>query len=96
MGVQIYIPDTVVQAIRSPEEHLKRILTIELAVALYARGLISFGKARQLAKMGKYEFGRLIGERGIIRHYGQEELEDDLKYALSPMPHAPKVSVIVP
>ena len=30
MGLQIYIPETVVQAIRSPEEHLKRTLTIEL------------------------------------------------------------------
>jgi len=83
MGVQIYIPDKIVQAIKSPEEHLKRTLTIELSAALYARGLISFGKARQLAKMEKYEFGRLLGERGILRHYGQEELEDDLKYARS-------------
>ena len=83
MGIQIYIPDKVVQAIRSPEEQLKRTLTIELAAALYARGLVSFGKARQLAKMGKYEFGRLLGERGIIRHYGQEELKDDLEYARS-------------
>ncbi len=81
--MQIYIPDTVVQAIRSPEEHLKRTLAIELSAALYARGFVSFGKARQLAKMGKYEFGRLLGERGILRHYGQEELEDDLKYARS-------------
>jgi predicted HTH domain antitoxin len=31
--------------------------------------------------MGKHEFGRLLGERGIVRHYGREELEDDLKYA---------------
>ena len=83
MGLQIYIPNTVVQAIRFPEGHLKRTLIIELSAALYARGLVSFGKARQLAKMGKYEFGRLLAERGIIRHYGQEELKDDLKYARS-------------
>lgn len=35
----------------------------------------------ELADMGKYEFGRLLGERGIPRHYGREELEDDLAYA---------------
>ncbi len=81
MGLQIYIPDKVVQAIKFPEEQIKRTLTIELSVTLYARGLVSFGKARQLAKMGKYEFGRLLGERGVARHYGQEELKDDLKYA---------------
>jgi 4-carboxymuconolactone decarboxylase len=26
---------------------------------------------------------QLLGERGILRHYGREELEDDLKYARS-------------
>lgn len=81
MGVQLQIPDTVVKAIRLPEERIVRELLVELAVALYAQGLLSFGKARELAGMGKYEFGRLLGERGIPRHYGREELEDDLAYA---------------
>ena len=81
MGVQLQIPDTVVQAIRLPEERMARELLIELAVALYAQRLLSFGKARELASMGKSEFGRLLGERGIPRHYGLEELEDDLAYA---------------
>ena len=81
MGVQLKIPDTIVQAIRLPEERIARDLLVELAVALYAQGLLSFGKARELADIGKYEFGRLLGERGIPRHYGREELEDDLAYA---------------
>lgn len=81
MSVQLQIPDTVVQAIRLPEERIVRELLVELAVALYAQGLLSFGKARELAGMGKYEFGRLLGERGIPRHYAREELEDDLTYA---------------
>jgi len=81
MSVQLQIPDTVVQAIRLPEERLVRELLVELAIALYAQGLLSFGKARELAGMGKYEFGRLLGERNVARHYGREELEDDLAYA---------------
>jgi len=81
MTVQLQIPDTVVQAIRLPEERIVQELLVELAVALYAQGLLSFGKARELASMGKYEFGRLLGERRIPRHYGREELEDDLTYA---------------
>jgi predicted HTH domain antitoxin len=64
-----------------PEEHIAQELLKELAVALYAQGFLSFGKARELAGMEKYEFGRLVGERGVLRHYGREELEDDLKYA---------------
>ncbi len=38
------------------------------------------GKARELAQMDKYEFGQLLTQRGILRHYGTEELEDDLAY----------------
>ncbi len=81
MGVQLHIPDTVAQAIRLPEERIAQELLLELALTLYARGFLSFGKARELAGMGKYEFGQLLGERGIPRHYGWEELKDDLAYA---------------
>ena len=79
--MRIENPDSVVQAIRLPEERLTQELRVELAMALYAQGLLSFGKARELAEMGKYEFGRLLGERQISRHYGREELEDDIAYA---------------
>ena len=51
------------------------------AIALYAQELLSFGKARELAQMNKYEFGQLLGQRSVLRHYGLEELEDDLDYA---------------
>ena len=83
MGLQLHIPDSVVHAIRLPEERKPRELLIELAIALYSQEFLSFGKARELADMGKYEFGQLLGKRGILRHYGQEEFEDDLKYAHS-------------
>ena len=83
MGVELHIPDSVAQALRLPEDRMAQELLEELAVALYAHGFLSFGKARELASMGTYEFGRLLGERGIVRHYGREELEDDLAYARS-------------
>jgi predicted HTH domain antitoxin len=81
MDVELHIPDSVVQAMRLPEERISRELLVELAVALYRQGILSFGKARELADMGKFEFGQLLGKRSVLRHYGQEELEDDLKYA---------------
>lgn len=81
MSVQLQIPDRVVQAIRLPEERIAQELRLELAIALYAQGLLSFGKARELAEKGKYEFGQLLGQRGVARHYSREDLEDDLAYA---------------
>jgi len=81
MTVQLRIPDSVTQAIRLPEDRISDELKIELAIALYRQSMLSFGKARELAGMGKYEFGKLLAERGVVRHYTQEELEDDLAYA---------------
>lgn len=81
MGLQLHIPDSVTQAIRLPEKRMKEDLLIELAFALFAGEILSFGRARELAGMSKYEFGQLLGKRGVPRHYGQEELEDDLTYA---------------
>jgi len=83
MGTKLDIPDSILQAIRLPEKRIEKELLIELAISLYEQGILSFGKARELAQLSKYEFGKLLGERKIIRHYDREELEEDLKYARS-------------
>ena len=60
MGIQISISDSVLQAIRLPEQRIEQELRQELAIALYSQDLLSFGKARELAVMDKYEFGQLL------------------------------------
>ncbi len=75
------MPNSVTQAIRLPEKRIKEELLAELALALYAQETLSFGKARELAGMSKYAFGQLLGKRGVPRHYGRKELEDDITYA---------------
>jgi predicted HTH domain antitoxin len=81
MSIQLEIPDAVAQAMRMPRSEQEQQLLIELAVALYARDILSFGKARELTGLSKYEFGLLLSRRSIPRHYGPEELQDDLTYA---------------
>jgi predicted HTH domain antitoxin len=81
MSIQIEIPDQVAQAIRLPLEEQKEQLLIELGVALYGRGILSFGKVRELAGLDKYEFGVLLGKRGIPRHYDATDLRDDMMHA---------------
>ena len=83
MDVELIIPDSVAQAIRLPEERISQELLVELAIALYRGGILSFGKARELAGMEKYEFSQLLGKREVLRHYGREEFKDDLFYARS-------------
>ena len=77
----IEIDDDVYEALQLPEGERSSAMKRELAVSLYARDVLSFGKARALAEMSKGEFQRLLGERKIPRHYGDRELEEDLEYA---------------
>jgi predicted HTH domain antitoxin len=83
MGLQISISDSIFQAIRLPEQRIEQELLQELAIALYSQNILSFGKARELAQLDKYEFGQLLSQREVVRHYGSEELDDDLTYACS-------------
>jgi predicted HTH domain antitoxin len=81
MAIHLEIPDAVAEAMRLPGSERQQRILIELAVSLYAQGILSFGKARQLCGITKFEFGLLLGRRGVPRHYTQEDLQDDLKYA---------------
>ena len=81
MSLTLEIPDTVEHALRLPKDGRQNELMLELAIALYSRGILSLGKASELAKMSKIELGLLLGRRGISRHYGEEELAKDVAYA---------------
>jgi predicted HTH domain antitoxin len=81
MTLQLQIPDSVARAIRLPEKHLQELLLLELAVALYAQEVLSLGKAAELAGVSRVELVRALRDHGAVRHYGREEMEDDLTYA---------------
>ena len=81
MSLVLEIPDQVVHALRVPASEQRQHLMTELALALYARGILSFGKARELTPLNRIEFGLLLGRRGIPRHYTEQDLEDDIAYA---------------
>jgi len=77
----IEIDDEVYEALQIPERERPQAMKRELAISLYARDVLSFGKARALAEMSKREFQELLGEREIPRHYTEVELAEDLEYA---------------
>jgi predicted HTH domain antitoxin len=77
----IEIDDEVYDALRVPEKDRPEAMKRELAVSLYAQGILSFGKARALAEMSKREFQTVLGKREIPRHYTDAELADDIEYA---------------
>ncbi len=75
------VPTEVIDAAKLPPGELEKELLKELAIALYNRGVLSLGKARLLARMTRWQFGQLLAERQIPRHYSEADLEDDLRCA---------------
>lgn len=74
MAIQIDIPEDVLDSARlSPEE-----LKIELAVALYAAGRLSIGKARELAGLSLWQFRQLLASRAIATHFDENDLAQDI------------------
>lgn len=77
-SMMIEIPADVIPAIKLPRKELEKALRAELAVHLYATGILSFGPARRLADMSKMEFHFLLGQRRIERQYSDEDYKEDM------------------
>lgn len=83
MRIQLDIPETVAEAIRLPQDAIEEALLLELAIALYAQGLLGLGKARELAGLDKHTFAQHLAEHRVARHYDEADLADDVTYARS-------------
>lgn len=82
-GIVLEVPDDIVDALRLPAAEVATECRKELALALYERGVLSLGKARALARIPRWDFEQLLGRRQITRHYTEEDLQDDIRYARS-------------
>jgi len=81
MAITLHIPDSITAGLRLPKGEIEPRLRLELALALYGHGILSFGKAAELAGVDHAHMAEQLGRRGIPRHYGPEELPEDLSYA---------------
>ena len=81
LGGHLDIPESIANNIRLPIAGAEPHLRVELALALYAQGILSFGKAAELAELTRFAFADLTGERNIPRHYTEQDLAQDLDFA---------------
>ncbi len=81
MTVHLEIPESITSSLRLPEAEMEPRLRCELAIALYTQGILSMGKAAELAELSRFAFSDLIAQRGISRHYTEQDLSQDLQYA---------------
>lgn len=78
----LLIEDEIVQGTRLSEDQLR----LEIAVALYEKGIFSFGQARRLAKMDWFSFRNLLDDRSVAANYDLDGLEKDLE-SIKSYPH---------
>jgi predicted HTH domain antitoxin len=81
MTLHLDISESITSSLRLPVPEMEPRLRLELAVALYAQGILPFGKASELAVTSRHGFADLIGQREMPRHYTNTELAQDLQYA---------------
>lgn len=75
--IHLDIPQEIAHITRLDVEGLRR----ELAIHLFDKHLLSFGKARELAQMTIWAFQQLLGSRGIPVHYDEQDMEQDIAIA---------------
>ncbi|MBM3883627.1 MAG: UPF0175 family protein [Verrucomicrobia bacterium] len=78
-SLTLEIQPQVCQALRLPPEEVPGRLRSELAIRLYAKGILPLGRARSLAGLSKWRFHALLAQEGALRHYDAEEFETDLR-----------------
>ena len=76
--ILIEIPDNIARSVKLPPGEVNKRLKQELALRLYDQGILTLGKARELAGISKWEFFKLLGKKEINRKYDLEELKKDI------------------
>ncbi len=79
MKVIMELPDNVLDVLNIPKDKLSSELKIQIALFLYEKGKLSFGKARELAGLSVWEFMEKLSENKIPLNYDVEEFEKDLE-----------------
>jgi predicted HTH domain antitoxin len=80
-AVSLEVPHEILASLRLPPEQVEEELKKDLAVALYARGALSFAQAGTLTDLTRREFDELLGERRVPRQYDERDLAEDAEYA---------------
>lgn len=77
--LSVEIPENIYLSIKLPEQEIKERLKVELAIRLYQKGILGFGKARELSGLNKWQFLEVLAKEEISLNYDIEELERDLE-----------------
>jgi predicted HTH domain antitoxin len=75
------VPDSILQEVHLPLASAQAAVMKEVVLALYARGLLSLGRASEFSGLTRPEFESLLAQRHVERPYDTAELERELAWA---------------
>ncbi len=74
----IEIPEDVAASMNLPEAERGDRVRQEMAVRLYAKGILNLGPSRRLSGLTRWQFQELLAKEGVLRAFDVDDLQDDL------------------
>ena len=79
MKIIMEIPEDVIRILNIPKDELSSELRVQIALYLYEKGELSFGKARQLSGLSVWEFMERLKDNQIPLKYDVKDFKKDLE-----------------
>ena len=83
MSLQLTIPDSVLNHLHLPDALVESELRKQLAIALYAKGMIAFDAAVELAGVSCWDFGRMVNVKDLSARCSRFDANGDVLYRCS-------------
>ena len=82
MTITVQVPDSLLEGLAESPEELGREIRLAAAIHLYSRGLISQGKAAEIAGLNRWEFIQALGRAEVPAcQVTSEELKEEVERA---------------
>ncbi|RLF87846.1 UPF0175 family protein [Thermococci archaeon] len=77
--ILVSIPQDLAIILKVNERELPKLVKVYLAIELYREGIVSLGKAAEIAGVSKWEMMEILASKGIPLQYSEEDLREDVK-----------------
>jgi len=77
--VLVKVPSDLMRILRLDEEELEKAVRLYLAIELYREGVVSLGKAAEIAGLSRWEMMELLASKGIPLNYDEDDLSEDIE-----------------
>ncbi|MFH1774810.1 MAG: UPF0175 family protein [Methanobacteriota archaeon] len=77
--VSVNLPRELIRILKIREKDFSKAVLESITVELYREGLISLGKAAEIAKISKWEMFEILAAKKIPLQYYPEDLKQDIK-----------------